>query len=106
MIELTLQLEDLEYTDLLDKQMPVIFETMSKSGDISGPLKLACSSPEATTKIIKGLLKVMSRDQKEKLCCKIVNANREKLMRKANQLAARYGIEGNVTGCNAKTVKK
>ena len=101
MIELTLLVEDLEYTELLDKQMPVIFKTMSESGDISGPLKLACNSPEATTKIIKGLLKVMSRDQKEKLCCKIVNANREKLMRKANEFAARYGVEGKVVGCTA-----
>ena len=101
MIELTIMVEDLEYTDLLDKQMPVIFETMSKNGDISGPLKLACNSPEATTKIIKGLLKVMTRDQKEKLACKLVNSNREKLRRKANEFAARYGVVGKVTGCNA-----
>lgn len=101
MIELTLLVEDLEYTDLLDKQMPVIFKTMSENGDISGPLKLACSSPEATTKVIKGLLKVMTRDQKEKLACKLVNSNREKLMRKANQFAAKYGVEGKVVGCTA-----
>ena len=101
MIELTLLVEDLEYTDLLDKQMPVIFETMSKNGDISGPLKLACNSPDATTKIIKGILKVMSRDQKEKLACKLVNANRDKLMRKANEFAARYGVVGKVVGCTA-----
>lgn len=101
MIELTLVVEDLEYTELLDKQMPIIFKTMSENGDISGPLKLACNSPEATTKIVKGILKVMSRDQKEKLFCKILNSNREKLMRKANEFAARYGVEGKVTGCTA-----
>ena len=102
MIEVTLLMEDLEYTDLLDKQMPVIFKTMSESGDISGPLKLACNSPEATTKVIKGLWKVMSRDQKEKLACKVFNANREKLMRKANEYAAKHGIVGKVTSCTAK----
>lgn len=101
MIELTLLVEDLEYTELLDKQMPVIFKTMSESGDISGPLKLACNSPEATTKIVKGILKVMSRDQKEKLFCKILNTNRDKLMRKANEFAARYGVVGKVVGCTA-----
>lgn len=101
MIELTLLVEDLEYTELLDKQMPVIFKTMSESGDISGPLKLACNSPEATTKIVKGILKVMSRDQKEKLFCKILNSNRDKLMRKANEFAARYGVVGKVVGCTA-----
>ena len=101
MIELTLLVEDLEYTELLDKQMPVIFKTMSESGDISGPLKLACNSPEATTKIVKGILKVMSRDQKEKLFWKILNTNRDKLMRKANEFAARYGVVGKVVGCTA-----
>ena len=74
---------------------------MSESGDISGPLKLACNSPEATTKIVKGILKVMSRDQKEKLFCKILNTNRDKLMRKANEFAARYGVVGKVVGCTA-----
>ena len=101
MVEVTFLIDDIDYSDRLDSQLPLVFETMSKNGDISGPLKLACNSPEATTKIVKGLLKVMSRDQKEKLCCKLVNSNREKLMRKANEFAARYGVEGKVIGCTA-----
>ena len=99
MVEITFTVEDIDYSDRLDSQLPLVFETLSKNGDLNPALKLACKSPEATTKVVKGILKTMNQDQKEKLAVKIASSQKERLMRKLNQLAANYGIIGKVTSC-------
>ena len=81
MIEVTFRIESLDYTDKLDSQLPLVLEALSQSGNINPVLKLACNTPEASSRIVKGILRTMSQDQKQRLATKIVNANREKLMR-------------------------
>ena len=85
MIEVTFRIESLDYTDKLDSQLPLVLEALSQSGSINPVLKLACNTPEASSRIVKGILRTMSQDQKQRLATKIVNANREKLMRKLNE---------------------
>lgn len=87
MIEVTFRIESLDYTDKLDSQLPLVLEALSQSGSINPVLKLACNTPEASSRIVKGILRTMSQDQKQRLATKIVNANREKLMRKLNEYA-------------------
>ena len=82
MIEVTFRIESLDYTDKLDSQLPLVLEALSQSGNINPVLKLACNTPEASSRIVKGILRTMSQDQKQRLATKIVNANREKLMQK------------------------
>lgn len=101
MIALTVYVDEFDYSDKLDKQLPVIFEAMSSGGEINPVMKLACNSPAATARIVKGILKAMSREQKERLAVRMVNSNRTKLMSKVNQLAANYGIVVNVCDCKA-----
>ena len=91
MIEVTFRIESLDYTDKLDSQLPLVLEALSQSGNINPVLKLACNTPEASSRIVKGILRTMSQDQKQRLATKIVNANREKLMRKLNEYAAGKG---------------
>ena len=43
----------------------------------------------------------MTKSQKEKLACKLLSSQREKLMRKMNQLAADYGIVATLKDCKA-----
>lgn len=101
MVEVTILIDDFDYSDKLDKQLPVIFEALSSSGELNPVMKLACNSPEATARIVKGILRTMSRDQKERLAVRMFNSNRTKLMNKVNKLAADYGISINICGCNA-----
>ena len=82
MIEVTFRIESLDYTDKLDSQLP-------------------CNTPEASSRIVKGILRTMSQDQKQRLATKIVNANREKLMRKLNEYAAGKGIDVHICDCAA-----
>ena len=105
MVEVTFLIEDIDYSDRLDSQLPLVFETLSKSGDLNPILKAACKSPETTAKVVKGVLKAMPKGQKEKLACKLLSSQREKLMRKMNQLAADYGIVATLRDCTA-VVKK
>ena len=90
MIEVTFRIESLDYTDKLDSQLPLVLEALSQSGNINPVLKLACNTPEASSRIVKGILRTMSQDQKQRLATKIVNANREKLMRKLNLRLRRH----------------
>lgn len=101
MIEVTFRIESLDYTDKLDSQLPLVLEALSQSGNINPVLKLACNTPEASSRIIKGILRTMSQDQKQRLATKIVNANREKLMRKLNEYAAGKGIDVHICDCAA-----
>ena len=101
MIEVTFRIESLDYTDKLDSQLPLVLEALSQSGNINPVLKLACNTPEASSRIVKGILRTMSQDQKQRLATKIVNANREKLMRKLNEYAAGKGIDVHICDCAA-----
>ena len=101
MIEVTFRIESLDYTDKLDSQLPLVLEALSQSGNINPALKLACNTPEASSRIVKGILRTMSQDQKQRLATKIVNANREKLMRKLNEYAAGKGIDVHICDCAA-----
>ena len=101
MIEVTFRIESLDYTDKLDSQLPLVLEALSQSGSIKPVLKLACNTPEASSRIVKGILRTMSQDQKQRLATKIVNANREKLMRKLNEYAAGKGIDVHICDCAA-----
>ena len=101
MIEVTFRVESLDYTDKLDSQLPLVLEALSQSGSINPVLKLACNTPEASSRIVKGILRTMSQDQKQRLATKIVNANREKLMRKLNEYASGKGIDVHICDCAA-----
>ena len=101
MIEVTFRIESLDYTDKLDSQLPLVLEALSQSGNINPVLKLACNTPEASSRIVKGILRTMSQDQKQRLATKIVNANREKLMQKLNEYAAGKGIDVHICDCAA-----
>ena len=97
MIEVTFRIESLDYTDKLDSQLPLVLEALSQSGNINPVLKLACNTPEASARIVKGILRTMSQDQKQRLATKIVNANREKL----NDFAAGKGVDVHICDCAA-----
>ncbi|MFR8453108.1 MAG: hypothetical protein ACLVBK_05960 [Oscillospiraceae bacterium] len=105
MIEVTFRIESLDYTDKLDSQLPLVLEALSQSGNINPVLKprLAGNSRLRSRhrSIVKGILRTMSQDQKQRLATKIVNANREKLMRKLNEYAAGKGIDVHICDCAA-----
>lgn len=105
MVEVTFLIDDIDYSDRLDSQLPLVFETLSKNGDLNPILKAACKSPEATAKVVKGLLKTMTKGQKEKLACKLLMSQKQKLMNKMNKLAEDYGIVATLKDATA-VVKK
>ena len=105
MIEVTFRIESLDYTDKLDSQLPLVLEALSQSGNINPVLKLACNTPEASARIVKGILRTMSQDQKQRLATKIVNANREKLMQKLNDFAAGKGVDVHIWTAPPRSVK-
>ena len=101
MIEVTFRIESLDYTDKLDSQLPLVLEALSQSGSINPVLMRAKVGSGIGLSIVKGILRTMSQDQKQRLATKIVNANREKLMRKLNEYAAGKGIDVHICDCAA-----
>ncbi len=101
MIEVTFRIESLDYTDKLDSQLPARARGAEPERQYQPRAQLACNTPEASSRIVKGILRTMSQDQKQRLATKIVNANREKLMRKLNEYAAGKGIDVHICDCAA-----
>ena len=64
MIEVTFRIESLDYTDKLDSQLPLVLEALSQSGNINPVLKLACNTPEASSRIVKGWIICDSKSTK------------------------------------------
>ena len=60
-------------------------------------------TPEEADKLRRHYEKIRQadKDQKQRLATKIVNANREKLMRKLNEYAAGKGIDVHICDCAA-----
>ena len=65
MVEVTFLIDDIDYSDRLDSQLPLVFETMSKNGDLNPVLKAACKSPEATAKVVKTRLQAAQQPARE-----------------------------------------
>jgi len=101
MIEVTLRIDEFDYSSIIDEFLPEMLESLSASGDLNPLVKMACKSPEASSKIISGILAAMPNTSKEQLLVKLVNSHNAKITSILNRTAAENGIKLNVTDAKA-----
>lgn len=105
MIELTMQVSEFDYTEILDNFLPDIIKLLNDSDNVN-PLvrKAVTASPEVSKMIAKMILGTMSQNQKNALTVKFLNVYAEKLCAEVNKIARDKGIV--ITLDNAKAVLK
>ena len=105
MIELTMQVSEFDYSEMLDNFLPDILKLLEESDSVN-PLvrKAVLASPDVSKRIVKIILSSMTQKQKNALTVKFLNVYAPKLCAEVNKLARNNGIV--ITLDNAKAVLK
>ena len=98
MIELTIKVDSVNYSDLAELLLPMLSDRLPKDG-LMGRL---LNSPERAEKLVKELLGRMTQEQKDELLVKYINQNRFKAMDKLEEAAARNGVSMKLRDISAK----
>ncbi|MBR6521114.1 MAG: hypothetical protein IKT47_00430 [Oscillospiraceae bacterium] len=100
MIELTIRVDSINYTDLSELLLPMLSDRLPKDG-LMGRL---LNSPERAESLVKEILGRMSQEQKDELLVKYINQNSDKAMDKLEDMAARNGVSMKLGKISAKTL--
>ena len=100
MIELTIRVDSINYTDLAELLLPMLSDRLPKDG-LMGRL---LNSPERAESLVKEILGRMSLEQKDELLVKYINQNSYKAMDKLEDMAARNGVSMKLGKISAKTL--
>jgi hypothetical protein len=95
MIELTVRLDEIDYDSLAEYLVPLFADKIDRGGILGGMLS---KNKGMATGIVKTILSKMTQEQRDRLVAEQLTKNREKLLKAANEAAARQGIRGKVTG--------
>lgn len=87
MIELTLRVSECDLAPVVDKFLPELMETLQSSGEMNPLLRLACKSPEASAKIVGGIISAMPKRSQEQLLVKLLNSNEHIITEKLTEFA-------------------
>lgn len=87
MIELKIDISRVEYTDVFDRFIPNLLNSLKEKGDIKHPvLRLAAKRPETAAKMVKSFINALPEHKKEQFLCKMVNSNEEAIVQALNKL--------------------
>ena len=92
MIELKILIDELDYDSIADYLIPALAESMAKErkgGVLGGVL---AGNPEVFTSMARTLLHTMSQEKRDELLVQQLNKNRDKLLQKGGELAAKNGV--------------
>ena len=93
MIELKIDISRVEYTDVFDRFIPNLLNSLKEKSDIKHPvLRLAAKRPETAAKMVKSFINALSDHKKEQLICRLVNSNQEAIVEALNKLCKKNDI--------------
>ena len=105
MIELTMQVSEFDYSEMLDNFLPDILKLLEESDSVNPLVKKAVlASPDVSKMMVKMILSSMTQKQKDALTVKFLNVYAPKLCAEVNDLARKHGIV--ITLDNAQAVYK
>lgn len=100
MIQLTLELEDIDFNMLIDQYLPVIGDQLRASGNPVGMLL----SNGMSANMAKGILRTMSQEKREQLAVDLLNGNSAKLIANIENMAAQKGVQARVHKLEARQI--
>lgn len=101
MIKLEMDIDNLNYDDLLAQYLPLMTDKLRASGN---PVAMLLSNGMSAT-MAKKILHGLSQDKKDALAADLLNANSKKLIDTATAYAARNGVSLTITKIHAGTKK-
>ena len=99
MIKLEIDIDDLNYENLVDQYLPMMAEELRRSGNPVAMLISNGMPASMAKKIISGL----SQDKKDALAADLLNAYSKKLRDAATDYAVRNGVSVTISNIHAST---
>jgi len=106
MIKLKLKINEVDYTDKLERYIPNLLKYVKASGDSSNPLMEAACAPDDETALIlfKETLAAMNKNEKEHLATELLRSNEQTIIKSLSNLCDHYDIIIDIDSANAKVM--
>ena len=93
MIELKVDISRVEYSDVFDRYIPNLLNSLKEKGETKHPaLRLAANRPETAAKMVKSFINALPEHKKEQFICKMVNSNEEAIVEALNKLCKKNDL--------------
>ena len=92
MLELKILIDDIDYNSVSELLVPLLAEKLEKDGKGGILGGVLAGNPEMAASMARTLLNAMPQEKKDELVVQLVTKNRDKLLQKGRELAARSGV--------------
>ena len=99
MIELTVRLDNIDYDSVAEFLIPLLSDKIDRGGILGSML---AKNPEMATGVFKTILNKMTQEQRDELVVQQIQKNRDSLIRKGAQAAAKNGISMQISDISAR----
>ena len=99
MIELTVRLDNIDYFSLAEYLVPLMTDQIDRGGILGS---MMAKNPNMATGIVKTILGKMTQEQRDEFLCQQLEKNRDALIRKGTQAAARQRIQVQICDVSAR----
>ena len=104
MLELKILVDDIDYNSVTELLVPLLAEKLEKDGKggiLGGVLS---GNTDMAVSMARTLLNTMPQEKKDELVVQLVNKNRDKLLQKGRELAAKNGVRLRLCDAAAKKI--
>lgn len=92
MLELKILIDDVDYNSLTELLVPLLAEKLEKDGKGGILGGVLTGNPDMAVGVARTLLNTMPQDKKDELVVQLITKNRDKLLQKGRELAAKNGV--------------
>lgn len=104
MLELKILIDDIDYNSVSELLVPLLAEKLEKDGKGGILGGVLAGNPEMAVSMARTLLNAMPQEKKDELVVQLITKNREKLLQKGRELAARNGVRLQLCDVAAKKI--
>ena len=92
MLELKILIDDIDYNSVTELLVPLLAEKLEKDGNGGILGNVLAGNTNMAVSMARTLLNTMPQEKKDELVVQLVTKNRDKLLQKGGELAAKNGV--------------
>ena len=104
MLELKILIDDIDYNSVTELLVPLLAEKLEKDGKGGILGNVLAGNTNMAVSMARTLLNTMPQEKKDELVVQLVTKNRDKLLQKGRELAARHGVHLQLCDVAAKKI--